>query len=122
MCILRELGHLSLDVDPICSEIFGTRSTIQSLGSTMQNHHPSWHKHAISFSLPAALLFLSGGAVAQVSIYGLVDNGIRSDKTVNGRMNNPAPGGSAGSRWGFRASEDLGRGLKINANIEGGFL
>jgi len=73
--------------------------------------------------LAALLLALGASSTAhsQVVLYGLIDTGFRSDSTANGRVNSIVPGVSAGSRWGVRATEDLGGGLKVQANLESGF-
>lgn len=74
-----------------------------------------------------ALGCLSGAAVAQsstVAIFGLVDlsmvhtsgNGQTQTRMLDGTVYGP------GSRWGIRASEDLGGGLKANVLLEAGFL
>lgn len=66
---------------------------------------------------------LSGSAAAQssVTVYGVVDTNVtyghgslRSDKAVG-------TGGLAGSRLGFRGTEDLGGGLRANFAFEHGF-
>lgn len=66
---------------------------------------------------------LSGSAAAQssVTVYGVVDTNLtyghgslRSDKAVG-------TGGLAGSRLGFRGTEDLGGGLRANFAFEHGF-
>jgi predicted porin len=70
----------------------------------------------------AALCAIAGHAAAQstVTVYGVIDNNltygkgsIRSEKAVG-------TGGLAGSRLGFRGTEDLGGGLRANFVIEHG--
>jgi predicted porin len=74
---------------------------------------------------PLAALLLTLGATSaahsQVVLYGLIDTGFRNDRTATGRVNSIVPGVSAGSRWGIRATEDLGGGLRAQANLESGF-
>jgi predicted porin len=76
---------------------------------------------AATFGLAAA----AGGAHAQSSlnIYGILDTGVQwSDTGVPGgakKIEN-ATGNSAGTRLGFRGTEDLGGGLKAVFNLEMG--
>ncbi len=65
--------------------------------------------------LMSALLAAAGVANAQssVSVYGRLDNGIRTvDGHKDGRTNTMNPHGLGGSRWGIEGSEDLGGGTK----------
>ena len=70
-----------------------------------------------------AALSVIGAASAQstVTLYGLVDAYVGSDRV--GRVSNTvvSSGGLNGSRWGLRVSEDLGGGLAAIAQIESGF-
>jgi predicted porin len=76
-----------------------------------------------------SMAVLSAGAFAQsnVTVYGLIDAGVEYNNNVPGAGGRPASvvrevsGASAASRWGFRAMEDLGGGLKAVFNLEGGF-
>ena len=70
-----------------------------------------------------AALSVIGAASAQstVTLYGLVDAYVGSDR-IN-RVSNTvvSSGGLNGSRWGLRVSEDLGGGLAAIAQVESGF-
>ena len=70
-----------------------------------------------------AALSVIGAASAQstVTLYGLVDAYVGSDRV--GRVSNTVlnSGGQNGSRWGLRVSEDLGGGLAAIAQVESGF-
>ena len=70
-----------------------------------------------------AALSVIGAASAQstVTLYGLADVYVGSDRV--GRVSNTvvSSGGLNGSRWGLRVSEDLGGGLAAIAQIESGF-
>ena len=70
-----------------------------------------------------AALSVIGAASAQstVTLYGLVDAYVGSDRV--GRVSNTvvSSGGLNGSRWGLRVSEDLGGGLAAIAQVESGF-
>jgi predicted porin len=71
--------------------------------------------------LMSALLAAAGVANAQssVSVYGRLDNGIRTvDGHKDGRTNTMSPHGLGGSRWGIEGSEDLGGGTKSSFRLE----
>lgn len=59
-----------------------------------------------------------------MTLFGVVDLGYQSTKaTVNGiayKASTMASGTQSGSRVGFKGTEDLGGGLKVNFHIEGG--
>jgi len=80
----------------------------------------------------AAMTAFAGAAQAQssVTVYGIYDGGlslrnmeqttaagVKSGTTTNGLLGNS----SASSRLGFRGTEDLGKGLSANFNLELGF-
>lgn len=82
-------------------------------------------------SLIAALLIAAASAQAQsnVTLFGLVDlnlsrysPGSRSSGAGLTAMNDGHTNGLNGSRWGIRANEDLGGGLKAAVVIESGVL
>ncbi len=75
--------------------------------------------------LIAALLGVAFAGVAQaqssnVVLYGIVDGGIRWDRTNAGTLMSVDGGGASGSRLGVRGTEDLGAGLKANFVLEQG--
>jgi predicted porin len=77
-----------------------------------------------SLAAALALATAAGGAHAQsLNIYGIFDTGVQwSDTGVPGgskKVEN-ATGNSAGTRLGFRGTEDLGGGLKAVFNVEMG--
>lgn len=73
----------------------------------------------------AALALVSGAAAAQstVTIYGNVDAGVLLQNNAAPTVSSPQiyNGGISPSIWGFRGSEDLGNGLKVNFNLESHF-
>jgi predicted porin len=73
----------------------------------------------------AALGALTGLAQAQtaIAVYGLLDNGIEYTSNANAAkksLTRLQSGGMNTSRFGFRGSEDLGGGLKVVMQLEGG--
>src|SRR5690606_4811208 len=68
-------------------------------------------------------------ACANVTLYGVVDAGVAYEKVSgawegadhSGRKVGVIDAGQSGSRWGLKAVEDLGAGLKAVAQLEGGF-
>ena len=68
---------------------------------------------AAAFAAPVA-------AMADVTVYGVVDGGVRSSTsagTTSNTMNSGA--GLNSNRWGVKSSEDLGDGMKANVVLEG---
>jgi predicted porin len=82
-------------------------------------------------SLLALAVFGAFASAAQaqssVTLYGLVDSGVRYDTaapvgtTANDSQTRFISGVLSTSRYGFKGSEDLGNGLKANFTLEGGF-
>lgn len=71
-----------------------------------------------------AVLGFAGGAMAQssVTLYGVANVGFGGASGAgNGFQMMDAPNGT-GSRFGFRGTEDLGGGMKVNFLLESGFL
>ncbi|WP_087687640.1 MULTISPECIES: porin [unclassified Pandoraea] len=71
-----------------------------------------------------ALLTFSGYAAAQsqVTIYGILDNGVNYTTNQGGSHNVQVAGGALnGNRWGLRGTEDLGGGLQAIFRLENGF-
>ena len=80
-----------------------------------------------------AVLAASGAAMAQssVTLYGIVDTYLSSEKTETAAKNGGAntsltqnklsSGGMNTSRWGLKGTEDLGGGLKANFDLQQGF-
>jgi len=79
-----------------------------------------------SFLALALMGAFSGAAFAQssVTIYGIADVGFQSldNGTPAGRFTRIQSGQEAGSRLGFKGTEDLGGGLKANFVLEQGIL
>jgi len=82
-------------------------------------------------AIGAALLTLAGAVSAQssVNLFGLIDLNLTNAKAGNSAggqglttMNDGTANGLNGSRWGIRASEDLGGGLKAGVLLESGIL
>src|SRR5882672_7737347 len=65
----------------------------------------------------------AGAANAQssVTLYGLVDTYVESDKFHNTSNTKLSAGGLSGPRWGLRGSEDLGGGTSAIFTLEGGY-
>lgn len=61
-------------------------------------------------------------AQSSVTLYGVVDSFVEFASAGNGNVTRLSSGGAAGSRFGFRGSEDLGGGLKANFTLESGIL
>ena len=75
--------------------------------------------------LAVGLMTLAGIASAQsnVTIYGIVDAGMRHDSSANAagdKKTAMVSGGQSASRIGFRGTEDLGNGLTAKFQLEGG--
>ncbi|MES2979338.1 MAG: porin [Pseudomonadota bacterium] len=71
-----------------------------------------------------AILAAAGAASAQssVTLYGIADVYFGREKAANGVTNTKIDsGGVSQSRFGFKGTEDLGRGLKANFLLESGF-
>lgn len=70
-----------------------------------------------------AITTLGSAAFAQSSVtaYGLIDTGLRIDRTNAGTGTSVGGGIGSGSRWGLRGSEDLGGGLSAIFTLESGF-
>ncbi|OWY28657.1 porin [Herbaspirillum robiniae] len=70
-----------------------------------------------------ALASITGAASAQssVTIYGVVDMGLKVENAGSGTRLSLDSGNQSGSRIGFRGTEDLGGGLKANFVLEAGF-
>ncbi len=69
----------------------------------------------------AVVSAFAGSAQAQssVTLFGIVDLGVRFDRTSGaGTLKQLESGDFSGSRWGMRGTEDLGRGLKANFLVE----
>lgn len=72
------------------------------------------------------LIALTGTALAQsnVTVYGVIDAGMRHDSSANAAGDNKTAmvsGGQSTSRIGFRGTEDLGNGLTARFQLEGGY-
>lgn len=70
-----------------------------------------------------AVLASSGAAMAQssVTVYGVADVFVGSQKVSTVRQGVVNSGGLNGSRWGLKGSEDLGAGMKAVFVLESGF-
>lgn len=73
---------------------------------------------------PVMALMFSASAFAQsnVTLYGVIDEGINYTNNVGGEhLTEMASGFAQGSRWGLRGTEDLGGGIKALFQLENGF-
>lgn len=76
----------------------------------------------LRYSLLAAVLCLNEAQAEQVvRVFGVVDAGIEISGAGKGTEARMISGGSAGSRWGIDATEDLGQGLSATFRLVGGF-
>lgn len=83
-------------------------------------------KHLLAI---AALAAISGSVAAQnVTMYGVIDNGIQTQSKTNasgntlgtaGKTTTMQSGGLVATVWGFTGSEDLGGGLKASFDLQG---
>ncbi len=74
-------------------------------------------------ALAAALAAGIAGAQSSVTLYGIADAAVRFESNGDNRGHHQAQvvsGGMAGSRLGFRGTEDLGGGMKALFNLEMG--
>lgn len=82
-------------------------------------------KMRLAFACTAAVIAAMttpASAQSSVTLYGLVDLGIRVDKTASGTVTGLQSGMESGNRFGFRGIEDLGGGLAAVFTLEAGFL
>lgn len=75
----------------------------------------------LAVAVAVATLGTAAYAQSSVTLYGLVDTGIRVDRTNAGTGVSVGGGMGSGSRWGIRGSEDLGGGLSAIFTLEGGY-
>ncbi|MDN7179481.1 porin [Caballeronia sp. SEWSISQ10-4 2] len=79
-------------------------------------------KLAIFLSCAAsACVFNTASAQSSVTLYGVIDNGLAYQSTNAGAAYRAVPGGLYSTRYGFKGSEDIGGGLKINFQLEQAF-
>jgi GBP family porin len=65
---------------------------------------------------------IAAAAQSSVVLYGVIDEGITFNSNQGGSQNwTAAANGMQATRWGLRAVEDLGGGIKALATLEGGF-
>jgi predicted porin len=90
---------------------------------TINNSHNEEHSMKKNLIAVAALVLISGTAMAQssVTIYGNIDLGLLTSSHVGTDSTQVYNGGISPSIWGFRGTEDLGGGLKVNFNLESHF-
>lgn len=83
------------------------------------------HSENVKLAATAVLSLVCAAASAQsgVTIYGAIDIGLltQSNAPVGTASTQLATGGITPSHWGFRGTEDLGGGLKVNFNLESHF-
>ena len=80
-------------------------------------------------AVSAALLGATAASAADVTLYGIVDEGLiynhtrttDGDKTSSTNSFSERSGLLAPSRWGMRGVEELGNGLKVGFKLESGF-
>jgi len=81
-------------------------------------HRPSLAALCVTVSAFAPAL---ASAQSSVTLYGLVDLGVRYQRNKDASVTTLGDGAFTGSRWGVRGTEDLGGGLKAIFSLESGF-
>ncbi|MNR91880.1 Outer membrane porin protein 32 precursor [compost metagenome] len=76
-------------------------------------------KSLFAFSLLTSMAGISY-AQSSVTVYGVVDLGLKIENDGGGRTVGIASGNQSVSRVGFKGTEDLGNGLKVNFVLEAG--
>jgi predicted porin len=71
-------------------------------------------------ALAAVALVASTAAMAEVTVYGIVDAGVANSSVVGTQFSGDG-GWVAGNNLGIKGSEDLGGGLKASFNLRAGF-
>ena len=89
------------------------------------------NKKLVALALSAAAAGVASAQTANVTLYGIVDTYVSSQRIGGGGTGATAVaarsttmvtgGGLSGSRWGLRGSESLGGGLNAIFTLEGGF-
>lgn len=76
----------------------------------------------LATSVASACVFNAAHAQSSVTLYGVFDNGFAYQK-ANGAADaiRAVPGGLYATRYGFKGSEDIGGGLKVNFQLEQAF-
>ncbi|QGZ65210.1 porin [Paraburkholderia acidisoli] len=69
----------------------------------------------------SACLFNTAYAQSSVTLYGVIDNAMEFQNGGAGKVVRATSGGLYASRYGFKGSEDIGGGLKVNFQLEQGF-
>lgn len=78
--------------------------------------------HSLGALALGAVVAHAAHAESNVTLYGLIDTGITWSSNQHGSQNVEMTSGKlSGTRWGIRAVEDLGGGLKTLAVLEDGF-
>lgn len=77
---------------------------------------------ALACGVASSFVFNAAHAQSSITLYGVFDNGIAYQKT-NGAADaiRGVPGGLFATRYGFKGSEDIGDGLKVNFQLEQAF-
>lgn len=68
-----------------------------------------------------SLVCASAHAQSSVTLYGMIDSGIRYMNHAD-KADNPVVGGEVESRWGLRGLEDLGGGNQVIFQLENRFF
>jgi predicted porin len=76
----------------------------------------------LATGVTSACLLNTALAQSSVTLYGVFDNGIAYQSTSGGKdAIRGVPGGLYATRYGFKGSEDVGDGLKVNFQLEQAF-
>ncbi len=79
------------------------------------------NKKLLALALSAIAAGAASAQTANVTLYGIVDTYIASERKTGTSVTVVQAGGISGSRWGMRGTESLGGGLNAVFVVEGGF-
>jgi predicted porin len=75
----------------------------------------------LACGVASACVFNGVYAQSSITLYGIIDNGLAYQSTSAGAAYRAVPGGLYSTRYGFKGTEDIGGGLKINFQLEQAF-
>lgn len=79
------------------------------------------NKKLLALALSAIAAGAASAQTANVTLYGIVDTYVASERRTGASVTVVQSGGISGSRWGMRGSESLGGGMNAVFVLEGGF-
>ncbi|OZI37487.1 hypothetical protein CAL29_03510 [Bordetella genomosp. 10] len=79
-------------------------------------------RYPLAFAIAASSVSMPAHSASEVKLYGTLDAGYQYLHIKGlGASNGMISGGQGASKFGLRGSEDLGDGLRVNFQLEGGF-